>query len=182
MNKFKQKQLARSISLILAGSAVPVMIVTPAQAQEAGGAVLEEIVVTAQKREQNLQDVAVSIQVLDNESLENLNIRAFADMIDFMPTVAFASGGATGGPGFGQVYMRGIASGGDGNHSTSMPSVVPSREKEWQFPHADIPLRTSLVSDLEMSRRRQAMSGSMELASGWMRPLSPTDGMSGTSR
>jgi outer membrane receptor protein involved in Fe transport len=123
VNKFKQKHLARSISLILAGSGVPVMIVTPAQAQDTGPQALEEIVVTAQKREQNLQDVAVSIQVMDNEALENLNIRAFADMIDFMPTVAFASGGATSGPGFGQVYMRGIASGGDGNHSASMPSV-----------------------------------------------------------
>ena len=123
MNKFKRNHLARSISLILAGSAVPVMIVTPAQAQDASGAALEEIIVTAQKREQNLQDVAVSIQVLDNKALENLNVRAFADMVDFMPTVAFASGGATSGPGFGQVYMRGIASGGDGNHSASMPSV-----------------------------------------------------------
>jgi iron complex outermembrane receptor protein len=123
VNKFKHKHLARSISLILAGSAVPVMIVTPAQAQDASGSALEEIIVTAQKREENLQDVAVSIQVLDNQALENLNVRSFADMIDFMPTVAFASGGATGGPGFGQVYMRGIASGGDGNHSASMPSV-----------------------------------------------------------
>ncbi|MGI9264030.1 MAG: TonB-dependent receptor plug domain-containing protein, partial [Gammaproteobacteria bacterium] len=123
MKKFKRNQLARSISLALTSSAVAAMIVTPAQAQDESSAPLEEITVTAQKREQSLQDVAVSIQVLGNEQLENLNIRAFADMIDFLPTVAFASGGATSGPGFGQVYMRGIASGGDGNHSASMPSV-----------------------------------------------------------
>ncbi len=123
VNRFKRNHLARSISLILAGSAVPALIVAPAQAQDAGSAPLEEIIVTAQKREQNLQDVAVSIQVLDNQMLENLDVRAFADMIDFLPTVSFASGGASSGPGFGQVYMRGIASGGDGNHSASMPSV-----------------------------------------------------------
>ena len=125
MKKFKRNQLARSISLALAGSAVSAMIVAPApaQAQDAGSALLDEIVVTAQKREQNLQDVAVSIQVLGNEELENLDVRNFEDFINFLPTVQFASGGAGFGPGFGQVYMRGIVSGGDGNHSASMPSV-----------------------------------------------------------
>jgi outer membrane receptor protein involved in Fe transport len=109
--------------LILAGSAVPALIVEPAQAQDASAPLIEEIVVTAQKREQNLQDVAVSIQVLGNEQLENLDVRGFADFINFLPTVQFATGGAGFGPGFGQVYMRGIVSGGDGNHSASMPSV-----------------------------------------------------------
>jgi len=123
VNKFKRNHLARSISLILAGSAVSAMTVAPAQAQDDSSAVLDEIIVTAQKREQNLQDVAVSIQVLGNEQLENLNIRSFEDMIDFLPTVALGVGSAGNSPGFGQVYMRGIASGGDGNHSASMPSV-----------------------------------------------------------
>ena len=123
MNTYKRNHLARSISLILAGSAVPALIVAPAQAQDAGSAPLEEIIVTAQKREQNLQDVAVSIQVLDNQTLENLDVRSFEDFINFLPTVQLASGGAGLGPGFGQIYMRGIVSGGDGNHSASMPSV-----------------------------------------------------------
>jgi len=123
VNTYKRNHLARSISLILAGSAVPALIVAPAQAQDAGSAPLEEIIVTAQKREQNLQDVAVSIQVLDNQTLENLDVRSFEDFINFLPTVQLASGGAGLGPGFGQIYMRGIVSGGDGNHSASMPSV-----------------------------------------------------------
>jgi len=123
VRKFKRNHVARSISLALAGSAVSAVIVVPAQAQDVNSGALEEIVVTAQKREQNLQDVAVSIQVLGNEQLENLNIRSFEDFVNFLPTVSFTTQGGPGGPGFGQVYMRGIASGGDGNHSTSMPSV-----------------------------------------------------------
>jgi outer membrane receptor protein involved in Fe transport len=63
--------------------------------------------------------VALSIQVLGNEQLENLGVRSFEDFIDFLPTVSYASAG----PGYAQLYMRGIASGGDGNHSASMPSV-----------------------------------------------------------
>ena len=119
MKKFKRNQLARAISLTLTGSAVVAMIAAPVQAQDSGVGPLEEIVVTATKRETNLQDVPVSIQVLGNTQLENLGVRAFEDFIDFLPTVSYTSDG----PGLGQIYMRGIASGGDGNHSASMPSV-----------------------------------------------------------
>jgi outer membrane receptor protein involved in Fe transport len=123
MKKFKRNQLAISISTALVGSVAAAMAVAPAPAQaqeDSSTGVLEEVIVTAQKRTQNLQDVAVSIQVLGNDRLENLNVRAFEDFIDFLPTVSHTSGS---GPGFGQIYMRGVASGGDGNHSASMPSV-----------------------------------------------------------
>jgi len=117
--KFKRNPLASAISLTLTCSAVAAMIVAPVQAQDTGSAVLEEIVVTATKREASLQDVAVSIQVLGNQQLENLGVRAFSDFIDFLPTVSYDGVH----PGYSQIYMRGIASGGDGNHSASMPSV-----------------------------------------------------------
>lgn len=91
-----------------------------AQAQPATQATaLEEVVVTAQKRSENLQDVPVSIQALGGEKLEQLQVAAFVDYVKYLPSVSFT----TSGPGFGQVYMRGVASGGDGNHSGSLPSV-----------------------------------------------------------
>ncbi len=43
----------------------------------------------------------------------------FDDYVRFLPSVSYQ----TAGPGFAQVYMRGVASGGDGNHSGSLPSV-----------------------------------------------------------
>ncbi|ATC34228.1 TonB-dependent receptor [Caulobacter vibrioides] len=90
-----------------------------AQAQSGQNTALEEVVVTAQKRSENLQDVPVSIQALGGEKLDQLQISAFADYVQYLPSVSFTSSG----PGFGQVYMRGVASGGDGNHSGSLPSV-----------------------------------------------------------
>ena len=84
-----------------------------------GPTALEEVVVTAQKRSENLQDVPVSIQALGGEKLEQLQVAAFVDYVKYLPSVSFT----TSGPGFGQVYMRGVASGGDGNHSGSLPSV-----------------------------------------------------------
>jgi outer membrane receptor protein involved in Fe transport len=119
VKKFKRNPLSSAISLTLTGSAVAAMVVAPAHAQDESGAYIDEIVVSAQKRDQSLQDVAVSIQVLGNQQLEDLNVRGFEDFVDFLPTVSYTSAG----PGYAQIYMRGIASGGDGNHSASMPSV-----------------------------------------------------------
>ncbi|MBC7656549.1 MAG: Plug domain-containing protein, partial [Frankiaceae bacterium] len=80
---------------------------------------LDAVTVTAQKREENLQKVPISIQVLGNTQLEQQNVNDFEDGVKLLPSVSIAPNG----PGFGQVYMRGVANGGDGNHSTSLPSV-----------------------------------------------------------
>jgi iron complex outermembrane recepter protein len=116
MTQFKRNPLAAAVSAAITGSVL--VAAAPAQAQQSTAA-LEEIIVTAQKREENLQDVAVSVQVLGNTQIEQLNLNNFADYIEFLPTVSFQSQR----PGVSQVYMRGISSGGDGVHSGSMPSV-----------------------------------------------------------
>lgn len=81
---------------------------------------LEEVIVTAQKREQNLQDVPVSVLVLGEKRLEELNIANFSDYIQYLPSVS----AQTAGPGQSQIYMRGVSDGGDGNFSGTSPSVA----------------------------------------------------------
>jgi len=97
-----------------------------AQAQQAtpppadtGAPTLDAVEVTAQKRTENLQKVPISMQVLGQQQLEELVVADFEDYVKFLPTVSYQ----TFGPGFAQIYMRGVASGGDGNHSGSLPSV-----------------------------------------------------------
>jgi len=80
---------------------------------------LGSVTVTAQKREENLQEVPINIQVLGGDRLTELNVTDFVSAVQFLPSVSVSSFG----PGFGQVYMRGVTNGGDGNHSTSPPSV-----------------------------------------------------------
>src|ERR1700736_2223294 len=112
--------LASAISAILAG----VPVAHAQQAQATGG--LEEVIVTAQKVSENLQSVPISIQVLNNEKLEQLHIVSMDDYVKYMPPVSYVRSqgqGGNGGPGESHVYMRGIVSGGDGNHSGSQPSV-----------------------------------------------------------
>jgi len=104
------RALAASVPALLAGMS--------AYAQTTSGG-LEEIVVTAQKRTEDLQSVPLSIQAFSTQRLQELNVQRFDDYVRFLPSVSYQ----TAGPGFAQVYMRGVASGGDGNHSGSLPSV-----------------------------------------------------------
>ena len=93
----------------------------PAHATDPADApVLEEITVTAQKRSENLQDVPLSIQAFSTARLEELGIGDFDDYAKYLPSVSFQKVGS---PSFEHTYMRGVSSGGDGNHSGSQPSV-----------------------------------------------------------
>ena len=93
----------------------------PSHAADTGETVaLEEITVTAQKRAENLQDVALSIQAFSTARLEELHIDSFDDYAKYLPSVSFQKVGS---PSFEHTYMRGVSSGGDGNHSGSQPSV-----------------------------------------------------------
>lgn len=89
------------------------------QAEPAAQEYGDDIIVTAQKREENLQNVPISIQALGTRKLDDLNIGNFEEYSQLLPSVAFQSFQ----PGVTTVYMRGVASGGDGNHSGSLPSV-----------------------------------------------------------
>jgi iron complex outermembrane recepter protein len=93
---------------------------TVQQAQTAQGQPdTSEIIITATKREENLQNVPISVQVLGARKLDQLNISNFEEYTKQLPSVSFQ----TAQPGFTTVYMRGVATGGDGNHSGSLPSV-----------------------------------------------------------
>ena len=95
-------------------------------AKEKEARTLDAITVTAQKRVENLQEVPISIQVLGNAQLEQQNVAAFGDYAKLIPSLSFGTsgGGVFSGPGFVQLYMRGVASGNDANHSGSQPSAA----------------------------------------------------------
>ncbi|MDP3747139.1 MAG: TonB-dependent receptor [Phenylobacterium sp.] len=105
----------RTLPAALLATTMLTGLAAPAFAQTA----LEEVVVTAQKRSENLQDVPISIQALGTEKLDELQVSDFADYVKFLPSVTIKSSG----PGFSTVYMRGVASGENNNHSGPLPSV-----------------------------------------------------------
>lgn len=76
-----------------------------------------EVVVTAQKRSENLQDVPISIQALGAAKLEEHQVASFDDYAKLLPSVSFQSFG----PGQSQIYFRGVSSGANANGSHSGP-------------------------------------------------------------
>ncbi len=87
-------------------------------AQE-NGVALETVVVTAEKRSEDLQKAPLSILAFNTEKLDQLHVSSFDDYAKYLPSVAYT----TSGPGLADVYMRGVASGENNNHSGPLPSV-----------------------------------------------------------
>lgn len=94
--------------------ALAVALATPAAAQDATPAPQAQarqggvgtIVVTAQRRSEDLQDVPVSVSAIGAEELDELNIDTFEDYLDQIPSVTAGGNG----PGQSTIYIRGLAS------------------------------------------------------------------------
>ena len=113
--------LASAISAILAAGAPAAYA-----ASEPESTTLDEVVVTAQKQSENLQSVPISITVFDNKKLEQLNVVSLDDYVKFSPSISYSRAegqGGNGQPGTSHIYLRGVTSGGNENHSGSQPTV-----------------------------------------------------------
>ena len=92
-------------SKLLSGASiatVSIAMTMPAQAQSA----IDEVVVTARKKAESLQDVPIAVSALDEKLLDELGIDVFSDYLLQMPGIT--AGGS--GPGQNTIYIRGVAS------------------------------------------------------------------------
>ncbi len=71
-----------------------------------GQAALEEVVVTARKREESLQETPVAVSAFSAQGLEELGLRNISDLTKVVPNVDMYSGNGT--TGSGNVFIRGI--------------------------------------------------------------------------
>ncbi len=99
-----KSSLAMAVSSVLAG--VPV---AHAQEQEAASDAkagpLEEIVVTATRRTENIQDIPASITAITGEDLQRANLYALEDYSRFVPSMSYFGNQS----GSGKIFFRGIA-------------------------------------------------------------------------
>ena len=105
-----------------------------ATAASSGGE-LAEVVVTAQRRSENLQDVPITIQAISGEQLTQQNVVSLQDLLKYTPNVTFSGNG----PGTGNIWMRGLGSVGSGNQSQSTTAPFPNvglylDDQSMQFP------------------------------------------------
>ena len=106
------------LRLMLATSALPaLMLATPALAQDAtaqtttSGAASEDVIVTAQKREQTLIQVPQSVSVISGETLENQQAKTFEDYAKLVPGLNITQTVA----GQSRLVLRGINTGSVGS-------------------------------------------------------------------
>src|ERR1700738_2020652 len=93
IRKLRRNQALQRASAVRKGFPAASVLLACLQAAYADdrpeGATLEEVVVTAQKRTENLQDVPVSIQALSTVKLEQLNVASFNDYVKYLPSVSY---------------------------------------------------------------------------------------------
>jgi iron complex outermembrane receptor protein len=112
---------------------------------------LGEIIVTAQRREENIQNVPITIQALTSEVISQLNVVNLDDFIKFLPNVTQS----TNGPSQGEVFMRGLsvgAGGGNGGGTTgAFPAVaIYLDEQSGQLPGRNLDVYAADLERIEV--------------------------------
>ena len=154
MRKLNMPSLQRSLRLkplaLMTSSILGASLAAQAQQAPANSGMLEEVIVTSQKRAENLQAVPISIQAIDQKKLLDLKVASFDDYSRYLPSLSVQSYG----PGQAQLYVRGVTNGGDGLHLGSQPMVGLYLD--------DMPV-TTIANNLDMHiydvQRVEALSG-----------------------
>src|SRR5579872_3699355 len=124
----------------------------PTPSTNAGtGNELQEVTVTAQRRAENVQDVPIAIQALTGETLQQLNVQNFDDVVKYLPNVTI---GGTG-PGQSNIYMRGLSVGpgevqGDGIDGDFPNVAVYLDEESTQAPGRNLDVYAADLERIEV--------------------------------
>jgi len=112
---------------------------------------LQEVIVTANRREENLQNVPMTIQVLTGETLAKLNATTFDDFVKYLPAVTAHGVG----PAQNTIYMRGLGTGEFGNQASgangSFPNVaIYLDEQSAQLPGRNLDIYAADLERIEV--------------------------------
>ncbi len=100
--RWRYRELCSAISAALGAGSVTV---GHAQEDERSVGALEEIVVTARKRDENIQDIPQSIQAFSQAEISKTGIRGLTDVAKFVPAMTVVGSSA----GFNKIVFRGLA-------------------------------------------------------------------------
>src|SRR3984957_2584652 len=109
---------------------------------------IQEITVTAQRRSESIQNVPITIQAITGDTLKQLNVQTFDDLLRYTPNVTFSGNG----PGTGNIFVRGLSSGGSGNQSQSTTAPFPNVALYLDDQSMQFPARNNDVYLVDMER------------------------------
>src|ERR1700704_1123714 len=115
-------KLSCAIAIILGGSSAGLAYAATGSDAESNPAAITEIIVTPQRRTENMQDVPISIQAMTAETIQQLNISTFDDYIKYLPNVTTANNG----PGQNEVFMRGLSAGSQPSQGSASTGLWPN--------------------------------------------------------
>jgi iron complex outermembrane receptor protein len=115
-------KLSCAIAAILSSASTGIVYAADAPSADTNSDAISEIIVTAQRRSENIQDVPISIRALTGEALDQLNVRTLDDYIKYLPNVSTASNG----PGQSEIYMRGLAAGSQASQGSGSTGLWPN--------------------------------------------------------
>jgi outer membrane receptor protein involved in Fe transport len=141
-------KLSYAIAAILGGGAFGPAVSANSTDTSAASDQIQEITVTAQRRTENVQNVPIAIQALTGETLKQLNLSTFEDLIKYLPNVT----APTVGPGQTEIFMRGLSAG--SNRTQSGGSITGSRSSRGlREPCSEPVLRPASFATSPTSRR-----------------------------
>jgi outer membrane receptor protein involved in Fe transport len=141
-------KLSYAIAAILSSCAAGVTDVASAADADTSSDSIQEITVTAQRRTESIQDVPITIQAITGDSLRQLNVTTFDDLLKYTPNVTFSGNG----PGTGNIFLRGLSSGGSGNQSQSTTAPFPNVALYLDDQSMQFPARNNDVYLVDMER------------------------------
>jgi outer membrane receptor protein involved in Fe transport len=144
-----KSKLSYEIAAILAGVTFGAAQAAPATGGSAAGAdTLEEIIVTAQRRVESMQNVPIAMQAFSEKALEDLNILTFDDYVKYLPNVSSASNG----PSQSEVYMRGLSAGAQQFQGSGGTGYFPNVAVYLDEQSVQLPSRNLDVYAVDLSR------------------------------
>ena len=120
MNIFQAEKVHDAVVKTTKATAIASAVLVSANTIAQDDMMIEEVIVSAQKKSENLQNVPISVTTLSADELDSLNIKDFADYVLQLP----AASAVQRRPGQGQIFMRGISDGGNVNQSLQGPAVA----------------------------------------------------------
>ena len=124
---------------------------SPAADEQRSDAAGGDIIVTAQRRDQSLQDVPFTLQAFSTDTLSKLNVTSIEGLLKYTPNVTFSNNG----PGQGAIFLRGLSAGFAGQQSSATIGGFPNvalylDDQSMQFPARNVDIYVADIERIEV--------------------------------
>src|ERR1700751_41513 len=147
-----KSKISYAVAAILGGTSVAVTAQEQTAATtETASEGITEVIVTAQRRSEKMQDVPISMQALTGETLQQLNVQTFDDYLKYLPNVTSASNG----PGQNGVFMRGLSAGSQASQGSGSTGLWPNvaiylDNQSGQLPNRNLDIYAADIDRIEV--------------------------------